>query len=120
VTASFRAKAPGPLMQLGPASSTFAYDQYFDEKPTVGYETLLYQCMLGNAALFQRDDMIDASWAAVQPVLDDWATSKDAPQPYAPNSAGPASADDLPARDGRRWLALEPSQTTAPQGGKPT
>lgn len=120
LVSSFRAKAPGPLMQLGPAASAFRYDEYFDEKPTVGYETLLYQCMLGNAALFQRDDMIEASWAAVQPVLDDWASSKDAPQPYAPNSDGPAAADEMLARDGRSWLPLAPSQTTAPQGGKTT
>jgi glucose-6-phosphate 1-dehydrogenase len=120
LTSNFRAKTPGPLMHLGPASSAFRYDQYFDEKPTVGYETLLYQCMLGNAALFQRDDMIEASWAAVQPVLEDWASSKDAPQPYAPNSDGPAAADEMLARDGRSWLPLEPSQTIAAQGGKTT
>jgi len=120
LTSSFRAKAPGPLMQLGPASSAFRYDQDFDEKPTVGYETLLYQCMLGNPALFQRDDMIEASWAAVQPVLDDWASSKDAPQPYAPNSDGPAAADEMLARDGRRWLPLEPSEKAASQEGKTT
>jgi glucose-6-phosphate 1-dehydrogenase len=120
LTSSFRAKAPGPLMQLGPASSAFRYDEYFEEKPTVGYETLLYQCMLGDAALFQRDDMIEASWAAVQPVLDDWASSKDAPQPYAPNSDGPAAADEMLARDGRRWLPLEPSKKAASQEGKTT
>jgi len=105
ITTDFLAKVPGPSLQLGPARSTFAYAECFDEKPTVGYETLLYDCMTGNASLFQRDDMIEASWAAVQPVLDDWGAASDAPSTYAPGSDGPA-AGDLPARDGRRWLPL--------------
>jgi glucose-6-phosphate 1-dehydrogenase len=105
-TTSFRAKAPGPDLQLGPAHSTFHYADCFDEKPTVGYETLLYDCMIGNASLFQRDDMIEASWTAVQPVLDDWGSSKNAPQAYASGSEGPADAVELLARDGRRWLPL--------------
>jgi glucose-6-phosphate 1-dehydrogenase len=102
----FRAKAPGPALLLGPARSVFTYADCFDEKPTVGYETLLYDCMTGNASLFQRDDMIEASWTAVQPVLDAWGNSKDAPQPYAAGSDGPADADALLERDGRRWLPL--------------
>jgi glucose-6-phosphate 1-dehydrogenase len=105
-TTAFRAKAPGPVMQLGPARSVFAYDECFDEKPTVGYETLLYDCMIGDALLFQRDDMIEASWAAVQPVLDDWGSSKEAPPSYPPGGDGPAEADELLAHDGRRWLPL--------------
>ena len=31
----------------------------------MSYETLLYHCMVGNTLLVQRDDMIEASWAAV-------------------------------------------------------
>jgi glucose-6-phosphate 1-dehydrogenase len=106
MTTQFRAKAPGPLMQLGRARSTFSYGDCFDEKPSVGYETLLYHCMLGNTLLFQRADMVEASWAAVQPVLDAWKSSTEAPPSYAPGSDGPAAADELLARDGRRWLPL--------------
>jgi glucose-6-phosphate 1-dehydrogenase len=120
VSTDFRAKAPGPLMRLGPARSAFAYDAYFDEKPSVGYETLLYHCMTGNPSLFQRDDMIEASWAAVQPVLDDWSSSKDAPAAYVPGSDGPAPADELPARDGRRWLPLAESPREVSREGKTT
>jgi glucose-6-phosphate 1-dehydrogenase len=110
ITTDFRAKAPGPLMQLGPARSVFEYEAYFDEKPSVGYETLLYHCMNGNPLLFQRDDMIDASWAAIEGVLDEWGASKEPPPAYAPGTDGPAAADDLLARDGHRWipLAIEP------------
>lgn len=109
ITTQFRAKAPGPLMHLGLARSTFAYDHYFDEKPRVGYETLLYHCMHGDTLLFQRADMVEASWAAVQPLLDEWASSQDAPATYAPGSDGPPLADEMLARDGRKWLPLKPA-----------
>jgi len=49
-------------MRLGPAAECLPYDEYFEEQPSVGYETLLYHCMVGNTLLFQRDDMIEASW----------------------------------------------------------
>jgi len=120
ITTDFRAKAPGPLMRLGPARSAFAYDEYFDEKPSVGYETLLYHCMIGNPLLFQRDDVIAASWAAVQPVLDDWSSSKGAPAAYAPGSDGPSQAADMLARDGRRWLPLAESPRDVSREGKTT
>ena len=93
-------------MRLGRARSAVAYDDYFDEKPSVGYETLLSHCMIGNPLLFQRDDMIEASCAAVQPVIDDWSASQDAPTAFAPGSDGPAQAGDMLARDGWRWLPL--------------
>ena len=31
--------------------------------------------MIGDATLFQRADNIEAGWAAVQPILDPWATT---------------------------------------------
>jgi glucose-6-phosphate 1-dehydrogenase len=111
VTLDFRAKAPGPQMQLGPARSVFSYEQYFDEKPSVGYETLLYDIMIDNPLLFQRGDMIEASWAALQPVLDDWKSSQHAPAAYAPGSSGPGAADEMLLRDGRHWISLAAPST---------
>jgi glucose-6-phosphate 1-dehydrogenase len=73
----------------------------------VGYETLLYDCMTGDATLFQRADMVEACWRAVQPILDDWAQRTPADFPnYASGSAGPASADTLLALGGRSWRPL--------------
>ena len=51
----------------------FAYKTYFAAAPSTGYETLLYDCMIGDATLFQRADNIEAGWRAVQPILDVWA-----------------------------------------------
>lgn len=60
--------------------------------------------LVGDQTLFQRADMIEAGWAAIQPLLDAWAQGK--PDTYQAGTAGPACADALLARDGRAWNAL--------------
>ena len=48
----------------------------------------------------------EASWRAVQPILDDWATRKfDFPN-YEPGTWGPAAADEMLARQGHVWTRL--------------
>ena len=106
VQTQFDAKRPGPKMELGRVSTSMRYKDFFDETPNVGYETLLYDCMVGDATLFQRADAIEASWAAVQPVLAAWAKGGE-PEGYAAGSAGPAGADALLERDGRQWLPID-------------
>jgi glucose-6-phosphate 1-dehydrogenase len=39
----------------------------------------------------------------VEPVLDAWQRQAGAPHLYAAGTWGPDAADDLLARDGRRW-----------------
>ena len=55
---------------------TFKYEDYFDVAPSTGYETLIYDCMIGDAILYPRADGIEAGWRVVQPFLDAW---RDAP-----------------------------------------
>ena len=57
-----------------------------------------------DATLFQRADNIEAGWAAVDPLLKGWPQAE--VTFYPAGSAGPAEADALLARDGRRWLPL--------------
>jgi glucose-6-phosphate 1-dehydrogenase len=98
------AKRPGPEMRLGRVVTAFEYGDFFHETPSVGYETLLYDCMTGDATLFQRADGIEAAWAAVEPLLQAW---RDAPVAfYAAGSDGPEEAERLLARDGNAWLPL--------------
>ncbi len=107
IETQFDAKVPGPQMRLGRVQSSLRFKDFFDEPPSVGYETLLYDCMMGDTTLFQRADAIDASWAVVQPVLESWGRGEGEVEPYAAGSQGPAGADALLERDGRHWLALE-------------
>ena len=100
------AKVPGPEMRLGSVTTAFQYRDFFKEKPNVGYETLIYDCMIGDAILFQRADSIEAAWAVVQPALEAWGADKAPLETYAAGSEGPDAAAELLARDGRQWLAL--------------
>ncbi len=106
----FAAKRPGVDLLLGRADAGFRYESTFDEPPNVGYETLIYHALSGNALLFQRDDMIDLEWAALQPVLDAWGAGGE-PEPYAAGNDGPRAAAALPARNGDRWLDVAPLDT---------
>src|SRR5208282_1673823 len=99
---------------------------------STGYETLLYDCMMGDSTLFQRADMVEAGWAVVQPILDVWNAlpPRDFPN-YPAGSWGPAAADELLRRDGREWrdplngVGLQPRFATktpperVPAGSKP-
>ncbi len=108
IALEFAAKRPGPSVRLSSVSMDFAYKSYFDMAPNTGYETLLYDCMIGDATLFQRADNIEAGWRAVQPILDAWASNSPSDFPnYAAGGNGPAAADELLARDGHAWRQLE-------------
>ena len=72
----------------------------FRRKPNVGYETLLYDVMIGDPTLFMRADMVEQTWRIVQPVLDAWAKKGASDLPIYPSgSAGPSEADALLARE---------------------
>jgi glucose-6-phosphate 1-dehydrogenase len=104
ISLSFEAKVPGPVVRLGAVNMDFQYSDYFGTTPSTGYETLLYDCMMGDPTLFQRADMVEASWTVVQPILDVWKAlpPRDFPN-YASGSWGPEQADELLRRDGREW-----------------
>ncbi len=108
ISLRFAAKTPGPVMRLGTVDMNFEYADYFGVTPSTGYERLLHDCMIGDATLFQRADMVEAGWSVVNPVLDVW---KALPPRHFPNYAagtwGPREADDLMERDGRRWRNFE-------------
>ncbi|GAA4486949.1 glucose-6-phosphate dehydrogenase [Gluconacetobacter asukensis] len=107
VTLQFGAKVPGPTVRLGGVRMKFDYSEWFSDGPSTGYETLIYDCLIGDATLFQRADNIEAGWQVVQPALDWGAHVGAAPLcAYAAGSSGPVEADALLARDGRHWLAL--------------
>jgi len=108
VSLSFAAKRPGPTVKLASVSMDFAYKTYFKTSPSTGYETLIYDCMIGDATLFQRADNIEAGWRAVQPILDAWSNNppQDFPN-YVAGGSGPAAAAELLARDGRAWRPFE-------------
>ena len=118
ISLEFGAKIPSPTVEIGPVEMIFSYHDYFGEAPRTGYETLLYDVMIGDQTLFQRADTVDAGWQIVQPILDVWAalTARDFPN-YAPGDWGPPDADALLARDGHRWRDVKtPLPKSEPEG----
>jgi glucose-6-phosphate 1-dehydrogenase len=108
VTLRFSAKVPGQSVHIGGVDMRFDYEDYFKAVPSTGYETLIYDCMIGDATLFQRADNIEAGWRVVQPVLDLWADDGAAGLAvYPAGSAGPSEAEALLSRDGRSWRAID-------------
>ena len=104
ISLQFGAKIPGAHVRVGPVTMDFEYADYFGTEPSTGYERLLYDCMIGDATLFQRADMVEAGWCVVEPVLDVWKALPARSFPnYAAGSWGPKEADDLMKRDGRAW-----------------
>ncbi|HXW57754.1 MAG TPA: glucose-6-phosphate dehydrogenase [Candidatus Cybelea sp.] len=101
---NFQAKVPGPMVRLGAVNMDFQYADYFGTSPSTGYETLLYDCMMGDPTLFQRADMVEAGWSVVQPILDVWKAlpPRDFPN-YPAGTWGPTQADELLRREGREW-----------------
>ncbi|HKA52196.1 MAG TPA: glucose-6-phosphate dehydrogenase [Candidatus Binatia bacterium] len=109
ISLRFDAKEPGPIVRLGAVNMDFRYSDYFGSTPSTGYERLLYDCMIGDATLFQRADMVEAGWSVVDPLLDVWKALPPRQFPnYAAGTWGPKEAEALLERDGRQWRRIEP------------
>jgi glucose-6-phosphate 1-dehydrogenase len=107
ISLQFGAKIPGPTMNMGEVQMDFKYRDYFGAAPSTGYETLIYDVMIGDATLFQRADNIESGWRVVQPILDAWSSEKAKGCPnYAAGSEGPAEANQLLEKDGRHWRPI--------------
>src|SRR5438876_2528186 len=99
----FLSKQPGAGMKLRPVSMDFNYGSSFGERSPSAYETLLLDALLGDTTLYTRQDMVEASWAVVEPIRNVWrATKFDFPN-YAAGTWGPAAADEMLARRGHTW-----------------
>jgi glucose-6-phosphate 1-dehydrogenase len=108
ISLQFAAKVPGPIMRLGAVDMNFEYADYFGSQPSTGYERLLHDCMIGDATLFQRADMVEAGWCVVSPALDVWKALPPRNFPnYPAGTWGPREADELLERDGRHWRNFE-------------
>jgi len=104
ISLRFEVKVPGIAVRPVPVDMQFGYEDAFGTEQHDAYETLLLDCMLGDATLFARADEVDTAWQVVNPLLEAWegAPRTDFPN-YAAGSWGPAAADALIAAAGARW-----------------
>jgi glucose-6-phosphate 1-dehydrogenase len=107
ISLQFEVKRRGPVVDLAPVKMEFRYDDWFPKEPNVGYETLLYDVMIGDPTLFMRADMVEHGWRIIAPVQKAWAGGE--PEPYPSGAEGPEAADKLIAKDGgRTWRPIAP------------
>ena len=100
-------KVPGPQVHVQPVEMDFDYYDHFKASSPEAYERLLLDVIAGDATLFMRRDSVEASWRWIAPILDRW--TEPGAQPvctYASGDWGPAEAESLIARGGRRWRTL--------------
>jgi glucose-6-phosphate 1-dehydrogenase len=104
ISLRFGTKVPSPNMEVCPVQMEFSYAKAFGQSSANGYERLLLDAMLGDATLFAHRDGVEATWALMTPILEQWAANKPRDFPnYLAGTWGPKAGDDLLARDGRSW-----------------
>jgi glucose-6-phosphate 1-dehydrogenase len=107
ISLKFGAKVPGPTMNIRPVTMDFRFGQSFGVAAADAYERLILDAMLGDSTLFARRDEVEQAWAIVTSILDGWKLHMPPRFPnYEAGSWGPAEADELIERDGRRWRRL--------------
>jgi glucose-6-phosphate 1-dehydrogenase len=103
----FGAKVPGLGIDVRSVTMDFTYGSAFTVDSPDAYETLILDALLGDASLFTRADEVEGAWARVTPIIESWM---DGPAPEFPNyeagTWGPPEADELLAREGRKWRRI--------------
>jgi glucose-6-phosphate 1-dehydrogenase len=103
LTLRIGAKVPESTMEVRDTTMDFSYGHAFTEALPDAYERLILDVLLGADPLFPRQKEVRESWRIIDEVENYWASLPFGPEPYASGGWGPASADDLLARDGRKW-----------------
>jgi glucose-6-phosphate 1-dehydrogenase len=97
-------KDPGPGgMRLRPTRLNISFEEAFNTRYPDAYERLLMDAVRGNQTLFMRRDEVEAAWKWVEPIIEAWSNTSEAPRLYPAGSWGPTSAIALIERDGRTW-----------------
>ncbi|MGQ5522996.1 glucose-6-phosphate dehydrogenase [Chitinimonas sp. PSY-7] len=97
------AKQPGDQMKLKSVHLDLDFDEMFKARRPDAYERLLTDVIRGRLTLFMRRDELDEAWKWVEPILDTWEASDEAPKQYTAGTWGPAASSALLSRDGFCW-----------------
>jgi glucose-6-phosphate 1-dehydrogenase len=103
----FGAKVPGMGLDVRNVTMDFTYGSSFQTGSPDAYETLILDALLGDASLFTRADEVEEAWSIVDPIIEAWADMAPPDFPnYEAGTWGPEAAEDLLAREGRRWRRI--------------
>lgn len=100
----FEAKVPDTIADMRSVDMEFHYADSFGKTAIPeAYERLLLDTITGDASLFTRADEVETAWGLIDPILEAWESSDQPLAFYEPGSWGPVEADELLARDRRKW-----------------
>ncbi|WP_329388058.1 glucose-6-phosphate dehydrogenase [Streptomyces sp. NBC_01716] len=102
MTTRFGSKVPGTSMEIRDVTMDFAYGESFTEESPEAYERLILDVLLGDANLFPRTEEVEESWRILDPIEEYWETHG-RPAQYPSGGWGPTKAEEMLARDGRKW-----------------
>jgi len=101
ISLRFGAKAPTPTLSIRSVNMDFQYGSSFLVDVPEAYETLILDAIRADGTLFTRQDGVERAWQICDPLISQWQQGQ--PQLYRSGTWGPEQADELMARDGRRW-----------------
>ena len=102
----FEAKSPDTVSDTRSVDMEFNYAEYFGQTAIPeSYERLLLDALQGDASLFTRADEVESAWSLIDPILQAWEADQAPPLAYyKPGTWGPAEANIMLERDGRKWM----------------
>lgn len=87
-----------------PVNLTYMEDSKRTKKTPLPYERLIHDVLKGDGTNFSSWQEVAYAWKFVDQIKRVWNIQQPLFPNYAPNSMGPASADELLARDNRKWV----------------
>jgi glucose-6-phosphate 1-dehydrogenase len=78
-------------------------DAFTGTHKRIAYERLLLDLIEGKQTLFVRRDEVEAQWAWIDAIREEWARDGLKPKPYNAGSWGPSAAIALAERNGVTW-----------------
>lgn len=97
-------KDPGPGgMRLKHVPLDMSFAESFGARNPDAYERLLMDVVRGSQTLFMRRDEVAAAWNWIDPILEYWKQSNEAPKGYTSGTWGPAASVALIERDNNTW-----------------
>ncbi len=104
ISLKFSSKIPGSSMRMRPVTMDFRYGSSFGGHLADAYTRLILDCMLGDPTLYARGDSVEIGWQLITPIHQGWVSNKESKvYNYPAGTWGPKEADEMLARDGKRW-----------------
>ena len=102
ITLQFNAKVPGNKVIIDSVDMDFCHECKFGPNSPEAYERLLYDVMAGDQTLFTNWQEVENAWKLFDVLIEAFKGTK--PFEYNAGTWGPAEADRLIEKDGRKWV----------------